>query len=205
MAEYQNKPHSKNNWLLWLIAIIVVIALVIFFTRNSNDKLEDMAAASDSATIESEINANWSGVDPNIPVSNYEELKDTSVEVRAGNAYTVYSLKEAVLFEPGKYEVGKNGAEKLTQIARSAKKRYADGKITVYGYTDSTGTDANNKQLAFKRADAVKSWLVKYGEFDATQINIQTQGESNPISTNKTAQGRAENRRVDIVVRKNEQ
>jgi len=155
----ERKPGSKNNWLLWLLGIIVVIVVAFFLVRDSTDTNYN-GAASDSATIESEINNNWTGIDPNIPVANYDELKDTSVQVKANNDYAVYSLKEAILFEPGKDSIGEIGAKKLAQISGSAEKRFAGGKIIIYGYTDSTGIAVSNKELALKRADAVKSWLI---------------------------------------------
>ena len=199
----ERKPGSKNNWLLWLLGIIVVIVVAFFLVRDSTDTNYN-GAASDSATIESEINNNWTGIDPNIPVANYDELKDTSVQVKANNDYAVYSLKEAILFEPGKDSIGEIGAKKLAQISGSAEKRFAGGKIIIYGYTDSTGTAVSNKELALKRADAVKSWLIRNGKVIPNRISVRTQGESNPVSPNSTVEGRAENRRVDIVVRKKE-
>jgi outer membrane protein OmpA-like peptidoglycan-associated protein len=198
----EKRPDSKNKWLFLIIAIVIVLAIVVFMFRNNNESTEYTGAASDSATVESEINNNWTGIDPNIPVANYEELKDTSLHVKANKDYAVYSLKEAVLFEQGKNTIGKSGAEKLAQISASAEKRFAGGKIIVYGYTDSTGTNASNKQLAFERAEAVKSWLIKSGNLAPDRISVITQGESNPISTNTTVEGRQQNRRVDIVVRK---
>ncbi|MEJ5961935.1 OmpA family protein [Pedobacter immunditicola] len=199
----ERKPGSKNNWLLWLIGIVVVMVIAFFLFRDNTDTAYQ-GAASDSATIESEINNNWTGIDPNIPVANYEELKDTSVHVKANNDYAVYSLKEAILFEPGKDSIGEIGAEKLGQISTSAEKRFAGGQIIIYGYTDSTGTQASNKELALKRANAVKSWLIRNGNIIPNRISVKTEGESNPVSSNSTVKGRAENRRVDIVVRKKE-
>ena len=79
-------------------------------------------------------------IDPNIAVANYEELKDTSIQVKTNNDYAVYSLKEAILFEPGKDFICEIGAENLSQNSTSAQKRFSGGSIIIYGYTDSTGT-----------------------------------------------------------------
>lgn len=197
----ERNPGSKNNWLLWLLGIVVVMVIAFFLFRNSTDTAYQ-GAASDSTTIESQINNNWTGIDPNIPVANFEELKDTSVRVKANNDYAVYSLKEAILFEPGKDSIGEIGAEKLAQISTSAQKRFAGGQIIIYGYTDSTGATASNKDLALQRANAVKSWLIRNGNVIPNRITIRTEGEANPVASNSTVKGRAENRRVDIVVRK---
>jgi outer membrane protein OmpA-like peptidoglycan-associated protein len=196
----ENKPGSKNKWVLWLIGIVVILVIVFLLLRNNNTDSDYQGAASDSATLESEINNNWTGIDPNIPVANYEELKDTALHVKANNNYAVYSLKEVLLFEPGKDSIAESGAGKLEQISASAAKRFAGGRIIVYGYTDSTGTSASNKELALERAEAVKSWLIKFGKINPDRISIRTEGELKPVSTNSTTAGRAENRRVDIVV-----
>lgn len=196
-------PKSKNNWLYWLIGIVAVVAIIIFFTRNSNNTVEYTGeAASDSTTVESEINNNWTGIDPNIPVANYDEVRDSDLQVRANENYAVYSLKEAILFEPGKYTIGSKGAEKLKRISASAEKRFAGGSIIIYGYTDSTGKANENKELALQRANSVKEWLTTSGNVKSDRISVRAVGETNPVSSNATPQGRMENRKVDIVVRK---
>jgi len=195
-------PNSKNNWLYWLIGVLIIIAITIFIFRNDHSEPELIGAASDSTTVESEINNNWTGVDPNIPVANYEELKDSDLQVRANDEYAVYSLKEAILFEPGKYAISGKGAEKLKRISASAEKRFAGGSIVIYGYTDSTGTNVENKELALERAKSVKDWLISSGNIKNERISLKALGEKNPISSNSTDKGRLENRRVDIIVRK---
>ena len=195
--------NSKNNWIYWLIGILVVVAIIIFIFRNRDNTVEIAGAASDSTTVESVLNNNWTGIDdPNIPIADFDEVKDSDLQVRANENYAIYSLKEAILFEPGKYEIGNKGAEKLKRISASAEKRFTDGPIIIYGYTDSTGTVDENKTLALKRANAVKDWLIKYGNVNLDRVTIKAVGEVNPASINSTSQGRLENRKVDIVIRK---
>jgi outer membrane protein OmpA-like peptidoglycan-associated protein len=198
----ERNPNSKNNWLYWLIGIVAVAAIIVFFSRNRDNTVEYAGAASDSTTVESEINNNWTGIDPNIPVANYDEVRDSDLQVKANENYAVYSLKEAILFEPGKYAIGTKGAEKLKRISASAEKRFAGGSIIIYGYTDSTGTAIENKALALQRANSVKDWLTTAGNVNADRISVKAVGETNPVSSNSTSQGRLENRKVDIVVRK---
>jgi OOP family OmpA-OmpF porin len=71
--------------------------------------------------------------------------------------------------------------------------------VIATGHTDSVGTDAYNQKLSVRRADAVKKYLVSKGIADS-RIQIEGKGESQPVADNKTADGRAKNRRVQIEV-----
>jgi len=71
--------------------------------------------------------------------------------------------------------------------------------IVATGHTDSIGTDAYNQRLSVRRAEAVKAYLVSRG-IDKSRIYTEGKGESQPIASNKTAAGRAKNRRVEIEV-----
>jgi OmpA-OmpF porin, OOP family len=66
------------------------------------------------------------------------------------------------------------------------------------GYTDSIGSDAYNEKLSQRRAEAVKQYLVQKG-VDPSRIAVRGLGKTNPVATNATAEGRAENRRVEII------
>jgi OmpA-OmpF porin, OOP family len=69
--------------------------------------------------------------------------------------------------------------------------------VIATGHTDSVGTDAYNQKLSERRAAAVKDYLVSKG-IPAAKITTIGKGESQPVATNKTAEGRQKNRRVDI-------
>jgi OmpA-OmpF porin, OOP family len=79
-----------------------------------------------------------------------------------------------------------------------AKLRGVDLEMVIAtGHTDSIGTDAYNQRLSERRAAAVKEYLVSKG-IAASKITTIGKGESQPVATNKTAEGRQKNRRVDI-------
>jgi outer membrane protein OmpA-like peptidoglycan-associated protein len=71
--------------------------------------------------------------------------------------------------------------------------------LIVEGHTDSRGTDAYNRSLSQRRADAVRDYLIQRG-YPAEHIQSRGQGEGSPIASNASAEGRANNRRVEIVI-----
>lgn len=78
--------------------------------------------------------------------------------------------------------------------------KYASVKAEIGGHTDSTGSDAYNQKLSQRRADAVKDMLVNRFGIDASRLTSVGYGESKPIASNDTVDGRAQNRRVVAVM-----
>src|SRR3982751_740459 len=71
--------------------------------------------------------------------------------------------------------------------------------IIAVGHTDSVGTDSYNQRLSIRRSEAVKSYLVSKG-VERNRVYTEGKGEKQPVADNKTAEGRAKNRRVEIEV-----
>ena len=71
--------------------------------------------------------------------------------------------------------------------------------IIGVGHTDSVGNDAYNQKLSVRRAEAVKAFLVSKG-IEKNRVYTEGKGEKQPVADNKTAEGRAKNRRVEIEV-----
>ena len=71
--------------------------------------------------------------------------------------------------------------------------------IIAVGHTDAIGTDAYNQKLSIRRAEAVKAYLVSRG-IEANRVYTEGKGERQPIADNRTKEGRAKNRRVEIEV-----
>jgi outer membrane protein OmpA-like peptidoglycan-associated protein len=112
---------------------------------------------------------------------------------------TVIVLPGSVLFASGKSTLLPSSQQKLDQVA-DALKEETNHHITVEGYTDSRGSDAANQALSERRANAVRNYLVTQG-VAADQIDAVGLGASKPTADNSTAEGRATNRRVEIVVK----
>jgi OOP family OmpA-OmpF porin len=71
--------------------------------------------------------------------------------------------------------------------------------IIAVGHTDSVGSDSYNQALSVRRAEAVKAYLISKG-IEKNRVYTEGKGEKQPVADNKTAEGRAKNRRVEIEV-----
>jgi outer membrane protein OmpA-like peptidoglycan-associated protein len=103
-----------------------------------------------------------------------------------------------VLFDTGKYTLKQDAREKLAKVS-GILLAYPDLKVQVEGYTDNVGSDQYNQTLSQQRSDAVRDYLVSQGVSGAN-ITSTGYGKSDPIADNSTAAGRAQNRRVNLVV-----
>ncbi len=104
-----------------------------------------------------------------------------------------------VLFDVDKSTITEAGQRELQKAVVFVKK-YPGAKIEVDGHTDSTGTDAYNQKLSERRAAAVKDYLIKEAGVDSSKITAIGYGKTKPVADNKTAAGRAKNRRVEILI-----
>jgi outer membrane protein OmpA-like peptidoglycan-associated protein len=111
----------------------------------------------------------------------------------------VITLSGSVLFASAKWDVLSDAQSKLNDVAKALSQQDPDAKIVVEGYTDSQGGASFNQDLSMKRADSVRSYLVSHG-IASDRISAQGFGLNSPIADNATAEGRANNRRVEIVV-----
>jgi outer membrane protein OmpA-like peptidoglycan-associated protein len=111
---------------------------------------------------------------------------------------TVITLDGAVLFTTGKSELIALAQQKLDQVAEALKQSDSP-RIVVEGYTDSRGADDANLKLSQQRAEAVRNYLVSRG-VKSESISAVGKGEANPVASNDTPEGRANNRRVEIIV-----
>jgi OOP family OmpA-OmpF porin len=102
------------------------------------------------------------------------------------------------LFDFDKAVVKPAGKAALDDLLGKLQGMDTEAMVTV-GHTDSVGTDAYNRKLSLRRAEAVKSYLVSKG-VAASRVFVEGKGESQPVADNKTAEGRAKNRRVTVEV-----
>jgi OmpA-OmpF porin, OOP family len=112
----------------------------------------------------------------------------------------VMVFHEAALFAFDKSELTPAGQEALGKYREEARAELsAASRIKITGHTDSTGAAEYNQQLSLRRAQAVRDYLVKLGG-NGSIMEVSGMGASVPIADNRTAAGRAQNRRVEVEV-----
>ncbi|WP_410474022.1 OmpA family protein [Guyparkeria sp. TX1] len=109
------------------------------------------------------------------------------------------TLEADTYFDFDKSNLKPEGKDTLNALVRDMGDLNAVANIEAVGHTDSIGTDEYNQGLSERRAATVKDYLVDQG-VPGDKIETQGMGESNPIATNQTREGRAQNRRVEITV-----
>jgi outer membrane protein OmpA-like peptidoglycan-associated protein len=112
---------------------------------------------------------------------------------------TVITLSGGVLFTSAKYDLLPAAQVNLGQIADALSKSDPDSRIVVEGHTDSQGGEAYNMELSQHRAEAVRGFLVSHG-VAPDRITAQGFGMARPVADNASPEGRADNRRVEIIV-----
>lgn len=103
-----------------------------------------------------------------------------------------------IFFDTGKATLKAGAKNTLAKIADQLKGD-GDVRISIEGHTDSVGSDEKNMTLSEKRANAVRDYLVNTG-LPADRVSASGKGEADPVASNKTAAGRLQNRRVELVI-----
>ncbi|MHC5269376.1 OmpA family protein [Enterococcus sp. LJL98] len=127
--------------------------------------------------------------------------KEMNVSLKSDGLHI--NLDSNILFAPGSANLGSDVAKSLGVVAPHLKD--LNQEIIVAGYTDNVPenvTYASNWELSAARAISVMNYLVEEKIVRDNQISIQAYGENKPHATNQTAQGRAKNRRVEIIIKK---
>lgn len=118
------------------------------------------------------------------------------VEVPVENLETV---AKRIKFESGNYNFTQDTYPYLIDLAKILIQEPPSSRFKIVGHTDSSGEYEANRALSERRASAVRNYLVDSG-IDKSRIDIEGLGESDPIDTNLTEEGRSNNRRVDIII-----
>jgi outer membrane protein OmpA-like peptidoglycan-associated protein len=115
----------------------------------------------------------------------------------------VVKFDSGILFDVDKYNLKTEAQSNLQNLAASLQKN-PETNVIIIGHTDNTGSAAHNIDLSIKRADAVKNYIA-LANVDPNRLSVQGKGDTEPIADNGTPEGRAQNRRVEIVISANDQ
>ena len=144
-------------------------------------------------------------------LASVEELNQAINDLGAkiGEMEISVALSSDILFDFDKAEIKPTAETELTKLGLIIREKRT-GDVTIIGHTDAKGSGSYNMKLSDRRATSVKNWLVTYAQINAEVINTEGLGETQPIAPNVKADGsddtdgRAKNRRVDVMIQTRE-
>jgi len=113
--------------------------------------------------------------------------------------YQTVSLSAGALFDTNKSDLKAAGKQELDALASKIGGNAQITSVKIVGHTDSMGAESYNQQLSVKRATSVRDYLASKG-VDSGLMSVSGMGESAPVATNNTKEGRAMNRRVEVTI-----
>jgi chemotaxis protein MotB len=134
------------------------------------------------------------------------KLRGEGFDVRGGEGMLVVTLPSKVLYPSGSAGLSSGGKDKLKTLSKTINETLAGFPIEVQGHTDTDPIRltkdkyASNWELSYDRAQTVVYYLIKSCGVDAKRVHASAYGEYKPMASNATADGKAKNRRVEIVV-----
>lgn len=166
----------------------------IAFEQQRNSELQQRVAAQDAAI---------SARDKETDRLN-TALEGTNIEVSRRGGHIVFAVPTELTFGSGKADLNKAGKDALTRVADILKNEYPGKTFWIEGHTDNEQPKKsgwkNNLELSANRAMSVANFLTTDLAMDATMIRIAGYGEFAPKAPNDTPEGRATNRRVEILI-----
>ncbi|HEU4365258.1 MAG TPA: OmpA family protein [Candidatus Krumholzibacteria bacterium] len=128
------------------------------------------------------------------------DLEGAKIE-RIGEGIKI-TFDSGLLFDVDKSDLKPASRTNLTELAVILNK-YPDTNILLEGHTDATGTDEHNRELSIRRANSVSTYLAAQQVME-TRFTVMGYGEDQPIASNESADGRAQNRRVEVAIYAND-
>ena len=184
---------KRTNWLAWITLAAGVLALLFALSRCGHD--ETVAVAPSPGSTPTEVVATTPGAASATALGGTSGLGSYLAGTEAAPRTFQF---EQLTFDTAKSTLRPGDAQEVATIA-TVLKQYGNTHVRIAGYADARGPAAANVALGKTRADAVKAGLVAQG-IDAARIETVSGGEADPVDTNATTAGQAENRRTELVV-----
>ena len=131
-------------------------------------------------------------VEAQVPAAQVEEVQDKN-----GLKSVKVTFDSGILFATNKADLNDAAKTSLTKFSNVLKQN-TDMDVTIYGHTDSTGSDKINNPLSLNRAMSVQNYLTGCGVNAAQIKSVLGKGSTEPVASNDTKEGRAQNRRVEV-------
>ena len=194
------KPRSAWAWVLpAMIAALGAWAILAFLghprERNSTLNTREPGAIGTSGVVNRELPG---GVKLRFPANGTEARLLSFIQGSAPVTRDTWFEFDRLNFETNSAVIRADSRDQLTSIA-AILKAYPAAHVKIGGYTDNSGSPEANRQLSQARAEAVRDQLQRLG-VDASRAQAEGYGDQHPIADNNTADGRAKNRRVAILV-----
>ena len=154
-------------------------------------------AKSDAVTALAESASARSDADAALLAASELQRQLEILQARPTDRGLVLTLGDT-LFATGKSELKSGAAANLDRLT-AFMTEYPQRTAAIEGFTDSMGSDEYNQDLSERRADAVKSYLVRQG-VETSRLSSTGRGENSPVADNESAAGRQQNRRVEVVI-----
>jgi outer membrane protein OmpA-like peptidoglycan-associated protein len=165
--------------------------------ESQQSTLQERLSAQGMALTKSEQAREAAEARAGAAIASLKELAQVKEEANE----TIVTLSGAVLFKTGDSQLLPLAEQALDRVASALKELAPSQVVIIRGHTDSKGSDAMNQKLSQARSDAVRSYLISQG-VAANALKAVGRGEADPVADNNTAEGRANNRRVEIVIPK---
>ncbi len=180
-------------------------------------KTSYQSASQDNADLKSEIKIlkeELGGLSKEKSELDAKMAKLAETKAKYEKVNNSFSNDEAVIFKEGNnifirlvslsFPVGKSTIEPenfgLLSKVQNAIKNFPNSTIVIEGHTDSYGSDQKNMELSQERASAVKQYILANMNLDQKKVMSFGYGETKPIANNETKEGRAKNRRIDLII-----
>ena len=224
MAEIPVERNEKSGfpwWLIPLLLLLLLLPLLYYCTRtptvvgnmngNTNGNVNRTMIANNGVN-----NGNTAVVVNNNSSSGNAAVFNEEDRIKAANERARLAMEKiypngtpqqviealnlsAINFAKGSAEIPEGDKALLKQAAEQLKKAAAETRVQIDGHTDNDGDDAANQKLSERRAESVRSEMVKLG-VPAAMLSTKGYGETQPKASNDTPEGRFENRRIEYKV-----
>jgi outer membrane protein OmpA-like peptidoglycan-associated protein len=167
--------------------------------KQGKEDLIESEKQGKQALMDSELQSKQALLDSEKRTSDALAALAAIAAVKEEERGVVVTLSGGVLFKSAQSTLLPSAQVKLDQVATALLEITPTRDLIVEGHTDSCGSESYNQGLSQRRADAVRDYLVQKG-YPADRIQTRGMGEGSPIASNTSPEGRANNRRVEIVV-----